>query len=578
MRTNEELQTETFDSEDLKSNSFFGIESKIEKIVLAILLAMAVLIWLPRLQGPIDLRWDGGVYYILGTSLAEGKGYKLLNEPGEIDAVQYPPLLPLIIAGHQIALGTSDSTVVGWWLRISSFIVFLIYIYFVFSFLKNYLSTLSAFFASVICLFSLHVYFLSDLCFPEIPFSLATLLFILFIGKNDTPKNSILTYIFAVISYALRTVGIVVLAVWVLDSLLRKKFKQAAVRILLVLIPIFCWQFYIASVEASDDYNNPAYAYQRAPYMFYNVTYTRNVSLHDPFAPEKGERQITKIVFNNMLEMPADLGEAVSTLHTYWRKALSIPLGKLGIKGSIAGKLANVPLYILGFFVLGGLILQLKRKNQPVIPLYVLTYVAALCLIPFPRQNARYLMPLTPFLVLALFIFLSAVKSYSEERFSKCKNFGKYVAVATLSAVLLAELFCLFIVFTREHQQVEYVDKNNRLVKYRLIYYADDQKDFDECVSYLNENAQSEDIIASGTPHWVYLRTGLKSVMTPFEKDTDKAQQLLDGVPVNYLIVGEDVIESERYILPVISEFSDKWKPVFAGSENKFAVYKRVGR
>ena len=61
--------------------------------------AVLLLIWLavsiPRLNGPIDLRWDASTYYVLGTALAEGKGYRLLNEPGEIEAVQYPPLSPL---------------------------------------------------------------------------------------------------------------------------------------------------------------------------------------------------------------------------------------------------------------------------------------------------------------------------------------------------------------------------------------------------------------------------------------------------------------------------------------------------
>jgi 4-amino-4-deoxy-L-arabinose transferase-like glycosyltransferase len=150
-----------------------------EKTLLLVLLALAILTWLPRLKGPIDLRWDAGVYYILGTSLAEGKGYRLLNEPGEIEAVQYPPLLPLIVAGHQLILGTNDPTTVGSWLRFTAFIIFLVYIYAAFTFFKNYLSLHYAFLATVLCLFSLHVFYLSDLLFPEILFSLATLLFIL---------------------------------------------------------------------------------------------------------------------------------------------------------------------------------------------------------------------------------------------------------------------------------------------------------------------------------------------------------------------------------------------------------------
>ncbi len=56
-----------------------------ERILYAILGLLVVALWLPRMQGPIDFRWDGGVYYVLGTSLAEGKGYRLLNEPGEIN-------------------------------------------------------------------------------------------------------------------------------------------------------------------------------------------------------------------------------------------------------------------------------------------------------------------------------------------------------------------------------------------------------------------------------------------------------------------------------------------------------------
>jgi hypothetical protein len=76
--------------------------------LIIILVAVAALSWLGRLSGPIDLRYDASTYYILGTSLAEGRGYRLLNEPGEIKATQYPPLLPLIVAAHQRLLGTGN--------------------------------------------------------------------------------------------------------------------------------------------------------------------------------------------------------------------------------------------------------------------------------------------------------------------------------------------------------------------------------------------------------------------------------------------------------------------------------------
>src|SRR6476660_7251214 len=84
-----------------------------ELVVVIILVAVAAISWSRRLTGPIDLRYDASTYYNLGTSLAEGKGYRLLNEPGEIEATQYPPLLPIIVATHQRILGTHDVIVVG---------------------------------------------------------------------------------------------------------------------------------------------------------------------------------------------------------------------------------------------------------------------------------------------------------------------------------------------------------------------------------------------------------------------------------------------------------------------------------
>src|SRR5262245_20214681 len=101
--------------------------SRTDAGMIVVLCVLAVLSWVPRLAGPIDLRWDASVYYILGTSLAEGKGYKLLNEPGDIDTIQYPPLFPAIIAIHQWLLGTGDPILVGQWLRLSSFVVFVLY-------------------------------------------------------------------------------------------------------------------------------------------------------------------------------------------------------------------------------------------------------------------------------------------------------------------------------------------------------------------------------------------------------------------------------------------------------------------
>src|SRR5215210_8248022 len=117
---------------------------------IALLVAPSVALWLPRLRGPLDLRYDAGVYYVLGTALAEGRGYRLLSEPGAIQAVQYPPLLPALVAVHQRLAGTSDPAVAGHWLRMTYAVFFLAYILGVYLLARRFLPPGFAFLTSLI--------------------------------------------------------------------------------------------------------------------------------------------------------------------------------------------------------------------------------------------------------------------------------------------------------------------------------------------------------------------------------------------------------------------------------------------
>lgn len=131
------------------------------------------------MKGPLDLRWDGGVYYVLGTSLAEGTGYRLLNEPGEIEATQYPPLYPILIATHQVVAGTNDPTRVGIWLRVTSFLTSLAFVLGSYALLRRHLPPPWSFIGAAMCALHTSTVFLSDIAFAEIPFALATFCFFL---------------------------------------------------------------------------------------------------------------------------------------------------------------------------------------------------------------------------------------------------------------------------------------------------------------------------------------------------------------------------------------------------------------
>src|SRR5262249_47901113 len=125
-------------------------------------LFLLLVVWLgvsiPRLKGPINFQWDASTYYMLGTALAEGHGYRLLNEPGEIEAVQYPPLLPLMVAAHQRVMGTSDYFKVGSALRLTYFVLSGLFLLMTYVFARTLLSPLYAVFVGMITALSFYVF------------------------------------------------------------------------------------------------------------------------------------------------------------------------------------------------------------------------------------------------------------------------------------------------------------------------------------------------------------------------------------------------------------------------------------
>ena len=178
--------------------------SSSERFIVCVLLLLGAMIWLPRLNGPLDLRWDAGTYYILGTSLAEGRGYRLLNEPGNIESIQYPPLLPSVIAIYQLALGTSDPHRVGQALRFTFAFVFIAFVLTSYLILKRYLPTAYALLGALIVLVNPTTIVISDFCLSDLPFALISTLFFLFHQNQHRRTFRALAPLTAVAAYSMR--------------------------------------------------------------------------------------------------------------------------------------------------------------------------------------------------------------------------------------------------------------------------------------------------------------------------------------------------------------------------------------
>ena len=559
-----------------------------ERILYAILGLLVIALWLPRLHGPIDLRWDGGVYYVLGTSLAEGKGYRLLNEPGEIQANQYPPLLPLIIAAHQIVLGTNDPFVVGKFLRFSSFVAFAVFMFATYFLLKQHLSKGLAFFGTAICFLSMHTYFLSDLCFPDMLYGLLTVGFLLACSHDKQKSVYAWAGACAVTAFTLRTAGIALLVAWIVEGLMRRQWKTAILRTVIAVVPAVGWFSYVHSVETSAEYQHPAYAYQRADYMFYNVSYARNVSLNDPFNPDLGYATTSdrfERLFGNMIQVTRYIGESVSSSRRVWEIEREELAKRVGLEAGPEW-IVDVPLFALGGLVLVGTGLLVARGNL-IIPLCIVCSVGLVCLTPWPAQFNRYLMPTVPLLALSLCVAIAWILQQSQKaRLCRWQVVSRVLVCAVVVGIGLQQISTVGVIYAKRLLPVQYSTRQGERVEYRLFFYMDSYRALDSGVDWLMVHAKPSDVIAVSMPHWVYLRTGNKTVMPPFESDSLKAQQFLESVPVTYLILDEGLaVDSKRFMKGPVDRFPDRWRRVYSDDslteagvrrENAFEIYERV--
>ncbi len=546
-------------------------------------LLLWIAVWAARLEGPIDLRWDASTYYVLGTSLAEGKGYRLLNEPGEIQAVQYPPLLPAFVAVHQHWLGTSEYLTVASALRRSYFVLSGLYLLAAYVLVRGFLPPPLALVATAGTGLSFYSFlYPSDSLYAELPFALLAMLFLLCLRRSVGPAYSVAAGLLAAAAYLLRTAGIALLAVWVADSLLRRRFRQAAIRTAAAALPVLAWQTYTARVSGSAAYQQPAYPYQRAPYYYSNVGYGENSWLVDPFQPELGRTSpgnLAARVGRNLLVMPRSIGESAGMAIASGPYVLDKAFGGLSVAAPPRERVlgaTGVCLALLGGGVLIGALL-LWRRGEWRLPLYFCASLALISLTPWPSQFWRYLAPLTPLSYLFLLVALEGVARGLARRGGPWRTAGAFVATMPLAALLLAQTV-IAAGFLRGRPPISYyiadgTERTARLLTYEPAWHA-----LDPAFEYIRRHAGPSDVVATSVPHLAFLRTGKRAVLPPLEADSATAARYLDAVPATYLVLDElgspDI--SERYAAPVVAHRPADWRLVYTTPGTGVRVYERV--
>ena len=195
---------------------------------------------------------------------------------------------------------------------------------------------------------------------------------------------------------------------------------------------------------------------------------------------------------------------------------------------------------------------------------------------PWPQQFPRYLAPLAPFLALCLVVALRALRAYTQRKGSRRWRWaGNTCFAVVIGLVLVTDATADVHAYLFRHRVVRLAEEGGGG---RLFYYDRKWEEFDAALTWLRQQSRPGDVIATVAPHWTYLHTGRKAVMPPLEADPSRAQELLDSVPVAYLLVDdlEFLDVSRRYAAPVVEEHPLQWRLAYTSPGGHTSVYERV--
>jgi hypothetical protein len=224
-------------------------------------------------------------------------------------------------------------------------------------------------------------------------------------------------------------------------------------------------------------------------------------------------------------------------------------------------------------------LLLLGLQGEVLLVLYAVGSLFIIAVTPWPIQFVRYLVPLTPFLTLAVVMVLAASARWARARGALRWRALHLALVGVVAVIGAQQLVTLYRSMSKYPSPAVFTDRAGRAHEYRLFFYDRSWRLHDDGLDWLARQARPGEIIATSTPQWAYLRTGLPAVMPPYEADARRAAALLDQVPVTYLIVDQlsflDV--GRRYTIPAIQDAPDRWRLIYAKNDSGPKIYRRVG-
>jgi len=215
-------------------------------------------------------------------------------------------------------------------------------------------------------------------------------------------------------------------------------------------------------------------------------------------------------------------------------------------------------------FILVGWWIKLKATKTALIPLYLAFYLFIL-IVPISKGVARYLIPITPFLVWYFLIgtatlvgMLGKLLSINLPRL-RLVFFAVYVALfySVLLSTLLVALVKIPVLLGKLSPEEAAVSS------------------YLEAADWLKLHTPQEEVILARKMDALYLRSGRQAVRYPFTTDQELMIAFLSHYDISYVVLDSlGYPSTEEFLLPFLNNNREAFEEVFKTSDGLTSVYR----
>ncbi len=491
------------------------------RYLLITILALSLVLAALRLNGHLVPAGDNATYVVLAQALSTRQGYRMVSDPRMPAMALYPPGYPFLLSVVLSLLGASHDLLAAIMpMKVISIALYLGVIAIAYDMFRWRDARLGALAALLMAISPEMLYFANEVG-TEIPYLFLSLvciwLFECYLRENRPCFLWLVSAALAVTIYV-RSIGLVLVVVFGLYLVLRKRLKEALLLLLIVAVLIAPWFIYSSSVPDTGTSVGLGRGYF-ALYLSSDPYGTATVSLGD----------LLRRFQQNLRIYGLDIWPDMIFPHA---SSVAKPLGPLG----------GVFLAAMSVLLLVGFVLEARHGRAT--ELYVLIFFAS-C-VGYLWAQSRLIVPIIPF---AIYYFLVAIRTLLQ----RALEGRKWQPVLVLVAVVMASSAVV-----GDARQIE------RNLRYGLgqpvdVYYARDAEwnNYLRAMRWIAADAVQAEVVMCRKADLMYILTGHRAMEYPYSANGNELMHTVYNNHVVYVI--EDAFTwtrtTEQYLQPALRDW-----------------------